>query len=94
MVSHATPTYDLHYFDANSLYPFSALTNRFVVGPGVRLIGPDMLSRLRLDREKGHFVYADPQEGGQLKECDGMIMVTIGLEPDNHEVNRLPFLPI
>ena len=94
MVSHASPTYDLHYFDANSLYPFSALTNRFVVVAGIRLIGVDMLSRLPLDLEKGHFFYADPQEEGKLKACDGMIQVTIGLEPENHEVNRLPFLPI
>ena len=75
------------------MYPAICLQNNFIVGPGIRLIGPQMVSRLRLDYDRGCFVYRDPETHSEVP-CDGVIQVVIGLDKDNHEVNRLPFLPI
>ena len=43
MVAHASKTYKIHYLDVNSLYPFIAMKNNFIVGPGIRLLVPEMI---------------------------------------------------
>ena len=60
LVAVADSEHDVSYFDINSLYPFICLKNKFVVGPGLHLLGPKMVSRLSLDRERGCFLYHDP----------------------------------
>ena len=76
-----------------SLYPFIALKNKFIVGPGIHLLGDKMIKRLRLDYERGCFLYQDPLDGTE-KECGGVMQIQIGVEHSNREVNKLPFLPI
>ena len=57
MVAHASQDMQIEHFDINSMYPAICLQNNFIVGPGIRLIGPQMVSRLRLDYDRGCFVY-------------------------------------
>ena len=60
---------------------------------GVHLLGEKMISRLRLNHEKVYFEYKDPTDGS-VKECGGMLQILISVDRDNHEVNKLPFLPM
>ena len=85
--------HDVSYFDINSLYPFICLKNKFVVGPGIHLLGSKMLGRLRLDTVKGCFMYHDPLEKEE-RECDGIIQVKISIDRNNHSLSQFPFLPI
>ena len=63
------------------------------MGPGIHLLGDKMIKRLRLDYERGCFLYQDPLDGTE-KECGGVMQIQIGVERGNQEVNKLPFLPI
>ena len=76
-----------------SLYPSVCLENDFPVGPGTHLKGPQMCSRLSLDYEKGCFVYKDPFDNS-CKEIDGIAQCIVGIDPQLHELNSLPFLPM
>ena len=69
------------------------MQNNFPVGPGIHLKGPRMTSRLKLNEEKGIFLYHDPDDDA-FKEVDAILQVTIGVERENHKVNQLPFLPM
>ena len=93
MVAHATEEMIIEHFDINSMYPFIAIQHRFISGAGVRLMGPQMTSRLSLDYEAGCFLYFDPDTQKHIP-CDIVIQVVIGLNRENDAVNRLPFLPI
>ena len=93
LVAVADSEHDVSYFDINSLYPFICLKNKFVVGPGLHLLGPKMVSRLSLDRERGCFLYHDPVDS-TVRQCDGVMQVRIGIPANNHSLSQFPFLPI
>ena len=69
------------------------MTNKFITGNGIHIKGPNLMSQLSLDMEKGCFLYHDPESGTQMP-CNGVMQVVIGIGRDNDALNQLPFLPI